>query len=65
MNEEAKKSATPGSQEPDIDQEESVPLDGRDVEGEELMKHVRNDRLRKPQPDPHEHKDGTPNAEAK
>jgi hypothetical protein len=34
--------------EPEITQEESVPTDGRDVEGEEQMKKVGNDKLREP-----------------
>lgn len=32
-------------EEPEITQEESVPTDGRDVEGEELMKDVVNHKL--------------------
>jgi hypothetical protein len=32
-------------EEPEITQEESVPTDGRDVEGEELMKDVGNKKL--------------------
>jgi len=31
--------------EPEMTQEEDVPLDGRDHEGEEMMKEVGNDRL--------------------
>ena len=31
--------------EPEITQEESVPSDGKDVEGEEMMKKVRNKKL--------------------
>lgn len=34
-----------GHEEPEVTQEESVPSDGRDTEGEELMKQVRNDKL--------------------
>jgi len=34
--------------EPEITQEESVPTDGRDTEGEELMKKVGNEKLREP-----------------
>ena len=37
-------------EEPAITQEESVPLDGTDVEGEEMMKSVRNDLLKEPPP---------------
>lgn len=33
-------------EEPEVTQEESVPSDGRDVEGEELMKNVGNGKLR-------------------
>jgi len=33
-------------EEPAITQEESVPTDGKDVEGEEMMKSVRNDLLK-------------------
>jgi hypothetical protein len=38
---------TPGKthEEPEITQEESVPTDGRDVEGEKLMKGVVNEKL--------------------
>ncbi|MBB3637583.1 hypothetical protein [Variovorax atrisoli] len=32
-------------EEPEVTQEESVPTDGRDVEGEELMKGVTNKKL--------------------
>ena len=35
---------------PAITQEESVPIDGKDVEGEEMMKSVRNDLLKEPPP---------------
>ena len=35
-----------GNEEPGITQEESVPSDGKDVEGEEMMKSVRNDLLK-------------------
>lgn len=38
--------------EPDIDREESVPTDGTDKEGEEMMKQVRNDQLKDPPPKP-------------
>lgn len=40
-------SNTPGKthEEPEITQEESVPTDGRDVEGEKLMKDVVNHKL--------------------
>lgn len=34
--------------EPEITQEESVPTDGRDIEGEEQMKKVGNEKLREP-----------------
>lgn len=30
--------------------EEDVPLDGKDIEGEEMMKSVRNDKLENPPP---------------
>jgi hypothetical protein len=33
-------------EEPEITQEEAVPNDGRDVEGEKLMKEVSNDKLK-------------------
>ena len=36
------------NEEPDITQEEAVPTDGKDVEGEEMMKSVRNDLLKEP-----------------
>jgi hypothetical protein len=35
----------PAHEEPEITQEESVPSDGRDTEGEELMKQVNNRKL--------------------
>ena len=35
---------------PDLMHEESVPTDGKDVEGEEMMKSVRNDLLKEPPP---------------
>jgi hypothetical protein len=35
-------------EEPEITQEESVPSDGRDTEGEELMKEVKNRKLHDP-----------------
>ena len=48
--------------EPEITQEESVPTDGRDIEGEAMMKDVRNKKLE--EPGDREHK--TPgNADAK
>lgn len=31
--------------EPEIAQEEAIPSDGKDVEGEEMMKEVHNDKL--------------------
>ncbi len=34
--------------EPEITREESVPNDGRDIEGEALMKEVRNKKLKEP-----------------
>ncbi len=40
----------PGKPEADLDREESVPSDGRDVEGEALIKKVRNDQLTNPPP---------------
>ncbi|MGJ7541333.1 hypothetical protein [Variovorax sp. LT1R16] len=33
-------------EEPEITQEEAVPSDGKDTEGEELMKKVRNPKLK-------------------
>ena len=36
------------NEEPAIAQEESVPTDGKDLEGEEMMKSVRNDLLTEP-----------------
>jgi hypothetical protein len=38
----------PSTDEPEIDQEEAIPSDGRDVEVEEMMKSVRNDKLDEP-----------------
>lgn len=31
--------------EPDLDHEESIPSDGKDEEGEQMMRHVRNSKL--------------------
>ena len=33
------------NEEPEITQEEDVPVDGRDTEGEEMMKEVKNPKL--------------------
>ncbi|WP_206179830.1 hypothetical protein [Variovorax sp. RKNM96] len=38
-------SKAPAHEEPEITQEESVPSDGRDTEGEEMMKKVGNRKL--------------------
>lgn len=38
----------PGHDEPEITQEESVPTDGADTEGEQMMKHVVNRKLQDP-----------------
>lgn len=38
----------PASDEPEITQEESVPTDGKDTEGEKQMKKVGNDKLKEP-----------------
>ena len=40
------------NEEPMPTPEESVPTDGKDVEGEEMMKSVRNDQLKEPPPAP-------------
>lgn len=48
-----KQTARPNSdpaREPVLTQEESVPTDGIDTEGEEMMKSVRNDLLEEPAP---------------
>ena len=39
---------TKSSDEPEIGSEELVPTDGRDVEGEEMMKEVGNTKLHEP-----------------
>ncbi len=36
---------TPSGEEPELTQEESIPSDGKDVEGEEMMKQVSNNKL--------------------
>ncbi|MEJ8848934.1 hypothetical protein [Variovorax rhizosphaerae] len=36
------------NEEPELTQEESIPSDGKDVEGEEMMKQVRNKKLAQP-----------------
>ena len=41
----AKPSPPEHQDEPEITQEESVPTDGKDVEGEAMMKKVRNKKL--------------------
>ncbi|MDA8443947.1 hypothetical protein [Paracidovorax valerianellae] len=38
----------PPSDEPEVTQENDVPLDGTDPDGEDMMKEVRNDRLEVP-----------------
>lgn len=38
----------PASDEPEVTQENDIPLDGKDPVGEEMMKEVRNDRLKVP-----------------
>lgn len=38
------------NEEPQLTQEESVPSDGKDIDGEEMMKAVRNDLLQEPPP---------------
>lgn len=45
MNTPARPSPTDQRDEPEITQEDSVPTDGKDVEGEEMMKKVRNTKL--------------------
>ena len=40
------------AEEPVMSQDESVPTDGIDTEGEEMMKSVRNDLLEEPAPKP-------------
>jgi len=37
--------STSFNEEPDLDQEEAIPSDGKDVEGEQMMKEVRNSKL--------------------
>ena len=32
-------------EEPDLGQEEAIPSDGKDEEGEQMMRHVRNSKL--------------------
>ncbi|MEJ8855680.1 hypothetical protein WKW79_13945 [Variovorax robiniae] len=40
----------PGNnEEPELTQEESIPSDGKDVEGEAMMKQVRNKKLHQPE----------------
>lgn len=45
MNAPAKPQPPATHEEPEITQEEAVPNDGKDVEGEEMMKQVKNDKL--------------------
>jgi len=40
------------AEEPEITQEESVPTDGRDIEGEEAMKKVKNEQMEDPKAPP-------------
>lgn len=42
--------ASKDSEEPVPTQENSVPSDGKDVEGEDMMKSVRNELLKEPPP---------------
>jgi hypothetical protein len=56
MNDSTRKPATQTNEEPEVVQEEAIPSDGRDREGEELMKQVRNDRLQEPPPEPDDKK---------
>ena len=39
---------TPKHEEPEVTQEDDVPTDGKDVEGEEMMKKVQNKKLHEP-----------------
>ena len=39
---------TPKHDEPEVTQEESVPSDGKDTEGEAMMKNVQNKKLHEP-----------------
>lgn len=48
MNSPAPKRGQRAADEPELTQEESVPTDGRDTQGEEMMKQVRNDKLQEP-----------------
>lgn len=41
-------SAKPSTDEPEIVQVEAIPSDGKDLEGEEMMKSVRNEKLEIP-----------------
>ncbi len=38
----------PASDEPEVTQENDIPLDGKDPVGEDMMKEVRNDHLKVP-----------------
>ncbi|MDB5732558.1 MAG: hypothetical protein JWQ03_2453 [Variovorax sp.] len=46
MNPTAPPSKPHTNDEPEITQEDDVPIDRKDVEGERLMKEVRNDKLK-------------------
>lgn len=48
MNKPSPKRRDRSPDEPEITQEESVPTDGKDTEGEELMKEVDNKKLEDP-----------------
>lgn len=48
MNDSTPSNPTHASDEPELSNEEAVPNDGRDVEGEEMMKEVRNKKLQEP-----------------
>ena len=45
MNAAAKPEPSSKHEEPEITQEEAVPNDGKDIEGEEMMKQVVNEKL--------------------
>ncbi|MGJ7612788.1 MULTISPECIES: hypothetical protein [unclassified Variovorax] len=52
-------------EEPEVTQEESVPSDGRDTEGEEMMKQVRNGKLEDKDSAEHKTPEKTPEKSSK
>ncbi len=57
-------SRTDANAEPEITREEAVPNDGRDIEGEAMMKEVQNKKLEEPGEREHKTPEKTPDSGA-